>query len=709
MRIGRTGAGTPLIKRPLKIVGIYDDATPNYGYNNDSYAYIPDSTLPVGFENQYDDLTAWRYSFVLDTPKHQEAFVEEYKERLAELGISLIFGDNNGRDFWAAVDPLKQSALANVLIFGGVLTLALALAVVLYLLRRRRDFALLRALGVPRIKAIHQTLLPITLVGGVGIIIGGVASWRYSLNKAVETLSALPNPAGVVPSAALNLFCLVGLCAGIIALMVLFAWIGTRSMARRPVLELLQGGSAEIGGKRKSRQEVSAVLSAGEEIPADITLKRSVMQVQIAKPTDASHKLKCGHLAALVRHSLRHICRSPLKSLLTVAVALGFVLALGWIEWTMEKNQTTIDYLYDTTIIEVDIIKTVSDEGIPRSPVKMMLESGFVHEAYLEALAERTRIGIIQEQGVPKYYDISYLVWAFDQTALFFSNNLSGASIEYAPGWDESLFTKNWTLDAIEEAGLPAIFPEDILKQFDLDLGDELYLEKEQQIYTYIIAGQYSGQTAGVTHSFFGTDFHLYPPILLPLSGLEVMEGAALQYSVAHFELEPAKNRELSTLKTKMETRFTNEEYGMRVVFWDEELRVVIDPLEKNLSLLEVLYPVTIAVSVLIAAGLCLLLVMQTARVTAILRILGTPREQVHILADRRTGFALPDRVAARIGGSCDSPSGHQCDFLRLNITQRRALFSRCSGWRQLGSCIGHKAKTYGTAAGQRIRREQYD
>jgi ABC-type antimicrobial peptide transport system permease subunit len=53
--------------------------------------------------------------------------------------------------------------------------------------------------------------------------------------------------------------------------------------------------------------------------------------------------------------------------------------------------------------------------------------------------------------------------------------------------------------------------------------------------------------------------------------------------------------------------------------------------LEKNITLLEVLYPVVIGVSVLVGAGLCFLMLLQATREAAILRILGTTRRSVRL------------------------------------------------------------------------------
>jgi ABC-type antimicrobial peptide transport system permease subunit len=66
-------------------------------------------------------------------------------------------------------------------------------------------------------------------------------------------------------------------------------------------------------------------------------------------------------------------------------------------------------------------------------------------------------------------------------------------------------------------------------------------------------------------------------------------------------------------------------------MIWDEELKVVVGQLEKNISLLKVLYPVVMAVSVLIGAGLCLLLLLQATREAAIMRVLGTTKTTLQL------------------------------------------------------------------------------
>ena len=62
---------------------------------------------------------------------------------------------------------------------------------------------------------------------------------------------------------------------------------------------------------------------------------------------------------------------------------------------------------------------------------------------------------------------------------------------------------------------------------------------------------------------------------------------------------------------------------------WDDELINVVEPLEKSLSLLEVLYPVTFVLSIIIAGMLAFMVAIGRSKDVAILRILGVKSKEV--------------------------------------------------------------------------------
>ena len=136
--------------------------------------------------------------------------MEENREALEELGYSVSFVENHSENFWASVTPMRQSATFSAAVFAGVLLLGLVLAAFLYLLLRRRDFAILRAMGVPNGPAARGLLGPIALLGLLGIAAGSIPAWGYAMRKTAEALATISGPEGVEVSVELSRLYLVG-------------------------------------------------------------------------------------------------------------------------------------------------------------------------------------------------------------------------------------------------------------------------------------------------------------------------------------------------------------------------------------------------------------------------------------------------------------------------------------------------------------------
>jgi cell division protein FtsX len=143
------------------------------------------------------------------------------------------------------------------------------------------------------------------------------------------------------------------------------------------------------------------------------------------------------------------------------------------------------------------------------------------------------------------------------------------------------------------------------------------------------VVGRYNGAILNDTGTL---------PALLPLSLLEAIDGMAgqdLANSTARFVIDPTKNRELTVFRKAAEEAVAKPGAGLMplaFVIWDEELRQVVAPMEKNLQLMSVLYPATILLSVLIAAGLATLLMLQSAKEAAIMRALGANKPKVRLM-----------------------------------------------------------------------------
>ena len=630
----------------FEIVGLYGMISRNYGGEltcHNTVMYIPDSCMPEGFGADPETMV-WDYSFVLKSSQDEAAFLGENREALEELGYSVSFVENHSENFWASVTPMRQSAIFSAAVFAGVLLLGLVLAAFLYLLLRRRDFAILRAMGVPNGPAARGLLGPVALLGLLGIAAGSIPAWGYAMRKTAETLATISGPEGVEVSVELSRLYLVGICACVWALLVAFVAIGAGRLSRRPALELLQGAA----GGRKKRKKTSQKPRQLEEKPGKVSqpgkarLVENVPTWQVQ--TDALKGLPRGRgpgMGVSGRYVLRQIRRAPLKSALAMALALGFVVALGWMDLTAERSQAEADRLYETTVVEAKITQSNPSMSvgtsniINKSTVDAILETGLVQDVYLESRLGHSFVAPFAADNADMEYDESRMIrnvtyYGLNQPEAYCARN--GIEITYAPGWDDGIFTEEWSLDDTKKREIPVVLSTNMLTQLGLELENEFYAECDQtkngnggrSYGRYLVVGQYTGQA-----SMEGD------PVLLGLSALlAAEERLALEpaYSVAEFVLDPVKNRELSARREELKELVAQPNAGaldLTLVLWDEELTQVVGPLEQNVRLMSVLYPVTAALSVLIAIGVSVLLLFQSAKEMAALRAMGCTRRRV--------------------------------------------------------------------------------
>jgi len=489
--------------------------------------------------------------------------------------------------------------------------------------------------------------LPLLLLGGLGIIIGGLPSWNYALNQAQASISTIPTPAGVSPSADLSPYFLVGLCAAIFLLLALFSWLGVFSLAHKPVFEILQGETFRSKGRQKRTREDAfsqPIHPLSTSLAGAVDHEASGLQEPPVSKAGLAAQRKY-HPASLGQYVLHHMLRSKLKSLLILVIALGFTLASGWIRQTMERSRIEVDRLYDTTVVTADISpvdppSSSIDENIPKGSgfvyqktIDGVLNSGFVTSYALEADITWSEIRNLDTSETFVGY---FPVYAYDSPEAFYAGLADPGSLSFAAGWNMERFAQPRTLAEIRTDGVPVLFPAILLEQLQLEVGDVLQIT-DPFINTFpsVIVGQYSGgRDTTVQGGKIPWRYSARESILISLPSLVSIEGGYIKYTVAHFVLDPTKNRELAQFRLDMEEVMQASGAGtgeLRFMIWDEELKVVVGQLEKSITLLKVLYPVVIAVSVLIGAGLCLLLLLQATREAAMMRVLGITRTAVQL------------------------------------------------------------------------------
>ena len=204
--------------------------------------------------------------------------------------------------------------------------------------------------------------------------------------------------------------------------------------------------------------------------------------------------------------------------------------------------------------------------------------------------------------------------------------NQGAFEIKFASGFDETAF--------IYEAGanlpIPVILSENMMSRYGLMLGDLMTLN---YFYDFFVAlgftsylwEQLSGVVIGM-HNYRS----LKETAFLPIEAWRSVIEANLPLSTVEFYIDPTLNREIDTVRASLENYFSTA--SLMLDIHDEELRFVVQTMEENVSLLWLLYPVVITVSLMIASAASFFLTLQNAKNVAMMRVFGITRRKAGLI-----------------------------------------------------------------------------
>jgi ABC-type antimicrobial peptide transport system permease subunit len=253
----------------LEVVGLYHYSDHASTLNStqfssfSTFVYIPNSVIPEDFTYEYAwigndshirDATpgvdlqyqSW-YSFVLKDTRDEDSFMMENEEALADLGIMVRFIPTDADEFWQSAEGILQVVTFNFITFAFLTVMILLLIGFLYMRQSRKDFAILRALGLPKKQVLQQYVGTLFVFGLSAALLGSVGGGMFALQQVGNILNPLGEVepyAEIVSTVEIYWLFAFGVTTfSFLLLIVVFwgIWIGSRS-----VLELLQGNVVKI-------------------------------------------------------------------------------------------------------------------------------------------------------------------------------------------------------------------------------------------------------------------------------------------------------------------------------------------------------------------------------------------------------------------------------------------------------------------------------
>ena len=609
------------MKDDYEIVGLYGVTGRYLQSALKQNVYIPSSAIPETFTHVadeshllLDDVPAdpGGFGYVLASPGTADEFLAEAEAVLEMFGFRPVLFDNGWEDFISVSRPIVRSSLANAVIFSILLVVTLCMVAVFYFKMRWKDIAIARALGVPARHCGVEAAIPLLLVGLAGIACGGAAGWQYAELASAETLQNLSDfgsTTAVLPNTSL-----VALCGVAFAMFLITAVSGVAMLSHRPVLGLLQSGGVAVAPR--ATVVTTAMDGALHENPSIPRAAISVRQTGIT----ATHNTG---VARVLRFVWRYIIRSKLKTILSILLAAGFTAGLAAIRLSVLSNQEKMDWLYSNTLVQADLVRSSSlpiqsDNFIRQDTIDALLDTGYISEAYLESTTSSGALMYAEAcpNGTMYITDEDRL-----NVELLASSNLQ-AFLSQDDTEISGTFHSDWSAEQFDSAGLdrpPVLLPQQLYSYYEIKEGGEISV-LYKGCCVFEVAGYYEADTTlpGDT-----------APVLLPLSAYREIGGDRISYSRARVTLDPSHNRELFKFSQSINNITATQSAGsvaLHAVIWDDELRLAVAPLENSIALMEVLYPVTLLLSLLTTAGIAVLFVMTFAREAAIMRVLGTTK-----------------------------------------------------------------------------------
>lgn len=220
------------------IIGSWRDLNEGGHVNRDLYwcwsnnaifvpsAFLPDCVNADTYNPEPPDL-----SFIVENAEEIVPFMEKALPLVEEMGLDYEFSDGGWTDVAADLMRARDLALVKLLIFSGAAVFALVLTVWLFIGRKKQEYGILRALGMPKERASRRLLIPFLLLGFISALAGLLSARLVTIRQLTTTESAHA-------TASFSLLLLGAL--GFLVLQGGMALVGLLLIRRKSILELTQ-------------------------------------------------------------------------------------------------------------------------------------------------------------------------------------------------------------------------------------------------------------------------------------------------------------------------------------------------------------------------------------------------------------------------------------------------------------------------------------
>ncbi len=600
----------------LKIVGIWKDTRntrykatspdPLWSYSVNTI-FLPTHLLSVDeAELSNHTFTPAEFSFVIENVHDVEAFRAKYFMAVRDMRMTLNLYDGNWKEIEETFEESKNMSLIKIAILAAAVLAATCFTVLLYILGRKRDYAIMRVLGTGKRKAGYTIILPLMVLTAAAVIIGTTAACIYTVNNISLDIS-ISGMAEYAPDTSIPLWLITGCILAEMLLSFVGALLILRFIGRKSPLALLQDSSQKRTRKKeKQQQEVSEQETI--ELGQWISLEKTQFD------------WKKRRLQFIWRYIIRNIKRTKSKTVMYIIVSALLINVAGQINIL----QDTITDAFNST----EVVSRYAG-SLNLHYVSKLQESGYVKDVFYRAT---------------KYLDINTV-----PVYSYFTNDIDrmrerNTEITFLEGYDESIMQTHERI---------IILTKPMMELLNVKLGDTVYIMTgylyQAQLYNlawnYMIDHSYSvsEETAQKMVEDEAMAWYMERADGFVVVGCaESDEQAAylpgtMEMSTVHGKLiimELTEGTLIDNWKTKEYREYgealANANLTYEVAFIMDTSKV--EYLANIILLLELLYPVAVVVMLVIGVFMTSLIIVQTSKDIAVMRVLGTSKRRCRII-----------------------------------------------------------------------------
>lgn len=596
----------------LEIVGVYRfNDTLGMRVSESAWSYspstifVPGSLLSVEVPVAHEP-SIGEYSVLIEDARDMEAFREAAVPLVAEMDVALCFSDGGWLEVKDSFEIGALTSLMTTVLYAAGAVLALFLAVYLYVGRNKEAYAIMRAMGVPCRMAGNTLVFPLAMLSVIAIPVGGAAGLFYTSRTAAGTLAAMTDhmPDGYAADATLPigviLLCLF-LELGFTALTALFF---LQKMKKMSPLGLLQGETLGAGADTKILPDRIADTS--------VPVRTDLVKISAVDEMRSSSGRKYSAFRHVADYVLRHMRRDIWKS--AVSLALTAVLAAG--VGTLALARTA----YRDAFHEVDVNVSVLD--FASSAVVELSKSDLVEDFYCH-----NTFGVrINGMGL--------------HTPVVFTN-VPERYLEDKSGGYTAVYDDGYDISALNGTEPVCLLGKELAEMLDIGPGGEIALLSDSRY--AVLSEAYKDESElraaeegeAVMYQVVGIvesgDAAANDSIFAGINGpVEELYSQPFPFGYCEFTLtDNGKVAKLDSLLTRLRDQYSMK-YAPRASFYidSEALKDVM----RVRSLLEGLFPIAVMAALFLGLAGQALVILQSAREAAVLRILGVTKKRARCM-----------------------------------------------------------------------------